>query len=136
LQAKPGYTIRVATIPNAEKLEELRQSWRPTPEKVDLAVKAAIGVANPSRVFIFGSWARGEATAESDLDLAVLFSDDRKAELGKLRQEISRAIKDIRMSVDLVVATEGYTAEFASSVNSVYYKILHRGKLAYDSRNR
>ena len=120
----------------AEKIEEFRQSWRPTPEKIDLAVKTAIDVAHPSRVFIFGSWARGEATDSSDLDLAVFFPDDRKAELGELRKEISRAIKDIRMSIDLVVASEGYAAEFISSVNSVYYKILHQGKLVYDSGNR
>jgi predicted nucleotidyltransferase len=120
----------------AEKLEEFRQSWRPTPEKVDLAVKTAIEVARPSRVFIFGSWARGDATDSSDLDLAVLFPDYRKAELGELRKEISRAIKDIRMSIDLIVASEGYAAEFVSSVNSVYYKILHQGKLVYDSGNR
>jgi predicted nucleotidyltransferase len=120
----------------AEKIEEFRQSWCPTPEKVDLAVKTAIEVARPSRVFIFGSWARGEATDSSDLDLAVFFPDDRKAELGELRRKISRAIKDIRMGVDLVVASEGYAAEFISSVNSVYYKILHQGKLVYDSGNR
>jgi predicted nucleotidyltransferase len=119
-----------------EKLDELRQSWRPTPEKVDLAVKTAIEVAHPSRVFIFGSWAREEATDSSDLDLAVFFPDDRKAELGELRKDISRAVKDIRMSIDLVVASEGYAAEFISSVNSVYYKILHQGKLVYESGNR
>jgi hypothetical protein len=40
------------------------------------------------------------------------------------------------MSIDLIVASEGYAAEFVSSVNSVYYKILHHGKLVYDSGNR
>ena len=96
----------------AEKLEEFRQSWRPTPEKVDLAVKTAIEVANPSRVFIFGSWARGEATADSDLDLAVFLPDDRKAELGDLHRKISRGLSSIHMSIDLIVASEGYVAEF------------------------
>ncbi len=119
-----------------EKLEDFRQSWRPTPEKVDLAVKTAIEVAHPSRVFIFGSWARGEVNDSNDLDLAVLFPDDRNAELGELRKELSCRLKDIRMSIDLIVASEGYAAEFLSSVNSVYYKILHQGKLVYDSGNR
>jgi len=120
----------------AEKVRAALEELTPTQEKVDLAVKRAIEVARPSRIFIFGSWARGEATDLSDLDLAVFFPDDRKAELGELRREIARAIKDIRMSIDLVVASEGYAAEFISSVNSVYYKILHQGKLVYDSGNR
>jgi predicted nucleotidyltransferase len=120
----------------AEKIEDFRQSWVPTPEKVDQAVKTAVEIAQPSRVFIFGSWARGDATDSSDLDLAVLFPDDRKDELGELHRKISRELNGLRMSIDLIVATEGYAAEFISSVNSIYYKILHRGKLVYDSRNR
>jgi predicted nucleotidyltransferase len=120
----------------AEKVRALLEKRAPTQEKIDLAVKTAIEISNPSRIFIFGSWARGEATESSDLDLAVFFSDDRKDELSKLRKEISRAMKDIQMSIDLIVASEGHAAEFISSVNSVYYKILHQGKLVYDSGNR
>jgi predicted nucleotidyltransferase len=120
----------------ADKVRAALEELAPTQEKVDLAVKTAIEVAQPSRVILFGSWPRGEAKWDSDLDMAVFFPDDRKAELGQLRSAISRAIKDIRMSIDLVVASEGYAAEFISSVNSVYYKILHQGKVVYDNRNR
>jgi uncharacterized protein len=118
----------------AEKLEEFRQSWRPTPEKIDLAIKTAIEVAQPSRVFIFGSWARGEATASSDLDLAVFVPDDRKLELGELRNRLRGGLDKIPMSIDLIVASEGYVSEFLSSINSVYYKIVRSGRLVYDSR--
>jgi predicted nucleotidyltransferase len=116
----------------AEKVEDFRQSWRPTPEKVDLAVKTAIEVAHPSRVFIFGSWARGEATAESDLDLAVLVPEERKSEIPELRRQINRQLEPIRMSVDLILVTEEYFARFRSSINSIYYKIASQGKLIYE----
>ena len=122
-------------MPTAEELEELRQSWRPTPEKVDLAVKAAIGVANPSRVFIFGSWARGEATSESDLDLAVLVPESRQSEIPELRRQISAQLKEVRMSVDLILVTEEYFARFMASINSIYYKIANQGKLVYEQRH-
>jgi len=120
----------------AEKLEDFRQSWRPTPEKVDLAVKTAIEIARPSRVFIFGSWARGEASIDSDLDLAVFVPDERTNEIGEMRKAILRAFGNIRMSIDLVFASEGYAAEFLDSINSIYYKILRTGKLVYDDRNQ
>ena len=121
---------------SAEKLEEFRQSWRPTPEKVDLAVKTAVEIARPSRVFLFGSWARGEASIDSDLDLAVFVPDGRANEIGEVRKAILRAFVSIRMSIDLVLASEGYAAEFLDSINSVYYKILRTGKLVYDGRNQ
>jgi predicted nucleotidyltransferase len=119
----------------AEKLEDFRQSWRPTPEKVDLAVKTAIEVARPSRVFIFGSWARGEASADSDLDLAVLVPEERRDEIPELRSHISKQLEQMRMSVDLIVVTEDYFAKFRSSINSIYYKIANQGKLAYEQRH-
>jgi predicted nucleotidyltransferase len=116
----------------AEKLEDFRQSWRPTPDKVDLAVKTAIELARPSRVFIFGSWARGEATADSDLDLAVLVPEERSSEIPELRSQINRQLAQMRMGVDLIVVTEEYFAKFRSSINSIYYKIANQGKLIYE----
>lgn len=123
-------------MPTAPNIEDFRQNWRPTPEKVDLAVRKAVEIARPSRVFIFGSWASGEAKDSKDVDLAVLLPNDRKAELGEIRTRIGEELRNIPMTVDLIVASEGYAAEFLSSVNSVYYKIVRRGRLVYDSGNR
>ena len=115
---------------------EFRESWRPTPEKVDLAVKTAVNVAQPSRVYIFGSWARNQASPDSDLDLAVFFEDDRRGEIPELRKKIRSGLGVLRMSVDLVLATEGQVKEFLSSINSIYYEIVHEGKLVYDAGRR
>lgn len=119
-----------------QQLDTFRDAWSLTQEKVDLAVKTAIEVAHPSRVFLFGSWPRGEATANSDLDLAVFVPDDRKGEIGELHGKIRERLWGIPMSIDLIITTEGRVAEFLDSVNSVYYKIVHRGKQVYDSRAR
>jgi hypothetical protein len=46
-------------MPTAEKLQDFRQSWRPTPETVDLAIKRAIEIARPLACFYFrllGAW--------------------------------------------------------------------------------
>jgi predicted nucleotidyltransferase len=120
----------------AEQYEQLRESWRPTPEKVDRAVQTAVEVARPSRVFLFGSWVRNQATADSDLDLAVFLDDDRKSEIGELRKKIRSGFGDIRMSIDLILATEGQVSEFLSSINSIYYQIVHEGKLVYGAGPR
>ena len=129
-------TLILEAMQTAEKLEDFQQNWRPTREKVDLAVKTAVEVARPSRVFVFGSWARGDAKADSDLDLAVFVDDDRVGEIGDLRKKIRSGLIGLKMSVDLVVATEGYVQEFLSSINSVYYQIVNEGKLVYDAEHR
>jgi uncharacterized protein len=104
----------------------------PTQEKVDQAVEAAIAIAHPERIFLFGSWVRGEAKWDSDLDLAVLAPDSRSPELGRIRKELRRRLDQIPMTIDLVLATESYAAEFLDSENSIFYSILKRGRLVYE----
>jgi uncharacterized protein len=120
----------------AEQVREVLSAFSPTQEKVDLAVKTAVAIARPSRVILFGSWARGEAEWDSDLDLAVLVPDAQKTAIGELRKEIRRAFASIPMSIDLIIASESYASEFRSSINSIYYTILHDGKTVYDSGDR
>lgn len=119
----------------AETYELFRQSWRPTPDKVDLAVKIAVEVAQPSRIFVFGSCVRDEATPDSDLDLAILVPERRRSEIPELRRQIARKLEPIRMSIDLVMVTEDYFLRFRTSINSIYYKIANQGKLVYEQTN-
>jgi hypothetical protein len=38
------------------------------------------------------------------------------------------------MSIDLVMATEGFANRFRSEINSIYYRILQDGQVAYEHR--
>jgi predicted nucleotidyltransferase len=118
----------------ADKVRAALENLTPTQEKVDLAVKTAVEVAQPARVILFGSWPRGEAKWDSDLDLAVLFDDARESQLGAVRRELRRKLDQIPMSIDLVVATEGFVDRFRGAVNSIYYRILQDGQVAYERR--
>jgi len=116
----------------AEKVRAALENLTPTQEKVDLAVKTAVEIAQPSRVILFGSWARGEAKWDSDLDLAVLMPDSAESELGAIHRRLRRKLEEIPMTIDLITATEGYANQFRSSINSIYYRILKDGQVAYD----
>ena len=118
----------------AEKVRAALEALRPTREKVDLAVKTAVETARPSRVILFGSWARGEAQWDSDLDLAVLMPDSAEPVLGSLHRTLRRKLDEIPMTIDLVVTTEGCAGQFRGSINSIYYKILQDGQVAYEQR--
>ena len=39
-------------------------------------IRSIVAVYNPRRIILFGSWARGDARADSDLDLLVVVDDD------------------------------------------------------------
>jgi predicted nucleotidyltransferase len=116
----------------AEQVRAALETLSPTKEKVDLAVKAAVEIAQPSRVILFGSWARGEAKWDSDLDLAVLLPDSAEPHLGEIRRALRRRLDQVPMTIDLVLATESYAGNFRGSVNSIFHRILQDGRVAYD----
>ena len=116
----------------AEKVRTALEALSPTQEKVDLAVKTAVEIARPSRVILFGSWARGDAQWDSDLDLAVLMPDSAEPELSSLRRRLRRKLDELPMSIDLVMATEDFANRFRGETNSIYYHILRDGQVAYE----
>ena len=118
----------------AEKVRAALETLSPTQEKVDLAVKTAVEIAQPSRVILFGSWPRGEAKWDSDLDLAVLMPDSAEGELGAIRRALRRKLDEVPMSIDLVMATEGFANRFRGEINSIYHRILQDGHVAYEQR--
>ena len=113
-----------------EQVEAVLRQYTPTQEKVDLAVKTAIEVANPSRVILFGSWARGEAKWDSDLDMAILMPDSAEPRLAEIR----RRLDTVPMTIDLVISTEEFANRFRDEVNSIYRRILLDGRVAYEQR--
>jgi predicted nucleotidyltransferase len=116
----------------AEKVRIALEGLAPTQEKVDLAVRTAIEIAHPVRVILFGSWPRGEAEWDSDLDLAVLVDDSLEPNLGLLRRELRRKLDEIPMSIDLVFTTEGCAERFRGEINSIYHRILTEGQVVYE----
>jgi len=108
------------------------EALAPTQEKVDLAVRTAVEVAKPSRVILFGSWPRGEARWDSDLDMAVLVPDTAESQQGEIRRALRQRLTEIPMTIDLVVATEEFANRFRDEINSIYFRILREGKVAYE----
>jgi predicted nucleotidyltransferase len=118
----------------ADKVRAALEELAPTQEKVDRAVKIAVELTQPSRVILFGSWPRGEAKWDSDLDMAVFLPESRESSLGEIRRALRRGLDDVPMSIDLVITTEEFASRFRSEINSIFYRILRDGQVAYEQR--
>ena len=118
----------------AEKVRAALDALAPTKDKVDLAVKTAIEIAQPSRVILFGSWARGDAKWDSDLDLAVFLPDAAEPRMFEIRRALRRKLDTVPMTIDLVMATEGFANRFRNEINSIYHRILLDGQVSYEQQ--
>ena len=93
------------------------------------ALRILIEVAQPERVILFGSHARGQATAQSDIDLLVIerHVEDRAREMVRLR----RALRPLRIPVDLLVYSTEDVARWGHQPGSALYAALHEGQVIH-----
>ncbi len=102
-----------------------------TPDQIRDAARILVREANPSQILLFGSYARGEARADSDVDLLVIESEvaDRRIEMARLR----RALSPLRIPVDILVATQDQVrSSWADFPGSYLYDALREGRVLYD----
>lgn len=67
-------------------------------------VKAAVAISsNVYKILLFGSYARGENTEESDVDIMILM-DCPADEIKRLRKDFSKAASRIGLKHDLLLA--------------------------------
>ena len=88
---------------------------------------------DPERVILFGSYAHGQPTDDSDIDLYVVTKDDfmpqNYAAKRALVRNVSRLIYDLRqqISIDLLVHTRTMHAQFNRMDSSFAREIKQHG---------
>lgn len=85
----------------------------------------------PQRVVLFGSHARGEATADSDLDLLVVLDDDTPAERLSARS-VAQARAGYTGPVDIIPCRASALYERARAVGSFAHIVLRDGITVYE----
>jgi predicted nucleotidyltransferase len=84
---------------------------------------------DPLQVILFGSHARGDAHADSDVDLLVLPDvDDNR----KMRVDIRRALSDLPVAKDIIVATPDELGRSADRLGSILRPAVREGRTLYE----
>ena len=107
-------------------------AWQITPEKVQMVVQRLIEVASPKKIILFGSYVRGDATRDSDLDVLVVTShevESPRRESVRLRNSLS----DINMPMDIVVVPFSRFQTLRQKLGLIYREADRHGKVVYES---
>jgi len=85
---------------------------------------------NPVRIILFGSWARGEARDDSDLDLLVVLSKVEHKRRAAI--DIMRVLNGLPISKDVVVTTPEEIKIRGQIVGDILRPALREGKVIYE----
>jgi predicted nucleotidyltransferase len=102
------------------------------PEYLDRIVKRIVTRFHPEKVILFGSHARREAGPDSDIDLLVVMAFEGSAFDRGL--EISLALPDLPVPVDILVTTPEDFAWRKDVVGTVEWPASREGKVVYARR--
>jgi predicted nucleotidyltransferase len=92
-------------------------------------VRRVVEVAQPDRIILFGSAARGESGPDSDIDLLVIKSGVEHRR--RLAEAIYMNLSGVGAAVDVVVATPEDVERFGSRIGSVIRPALREGEEIY-----
>lgn len=100
-----------------------------TSEKLEAAIRILSEAARPARIVLFGSYARGDARDDSDLDLLVIEPqvEDRAREMVRLR----RLLRPLRIPADILVYSSDEVARWGDQPGSALYWALREGKVVH-----
>ena len=99
-------------------------------EILDNVVERIRSRFDPDCIVLFGSRARGDARADSDVDLLVVLphvEDARKAAV-----EIRRVLSDLPVSKDVIVSTRDEMARRGDMIGSILRPAIREGKVLYE----
>ena len=98
---------------------------------LDEVIRRIVDVADPDKVILFGSAARGEAGPDSDLDLLVVKSGEFHR--GRLVESIYMNLIGVGQAVDVVIVTPEEVEQYRNSHALVIAPALKEGQIVYDA---
>lgn len=87
---------------------------------------------NPEKIILFGSYAYGTPTKDSDIDLMVIMNTAMEPYERAL--PIRKVLKYLGMPKDVIVRTPQEFERFKDIVGTIIYIAAHKGKVIYEKR--
>ena len=99
-------------------------------ETIEEVKNRLVKTYNPIAIYLFGSYAWGTPTEDSDLDLLIVI--DKSDEKSYQRQRSGHhALFGLGISKDLIVYTKDEFERISGDITTLGYKIKREGKVIY-----
>jgi len=100
-----------------------------TAKKIEEIKEKIVKTIAPEKIILFGSYATGEATEESDIDLVVIWDSD--LDHHKRNVFLSRLFPKRDFSLDIFAFTKKEAERLKDIAGTILYEAFHHGKVIY-----
>jgi predicted nucleotidyltransferase len=100
--------------------------------KITIIVEKLVEAYHPRRIYLFGSYAWGEPTIDSDLDLLIIVASSEEKPYRRMKPAY-QALRGMKVSKDILVYTEAEFENYAGEPASLFYKIKNEGVKLFEA---
>lgn len=126
-----------STLKNQRKIRTAAHSyywWPITQEKIQQATQKIADTISPEKIILFGSFAYGKPTPDSDVDLLIIVESDRHPH--ERSASISEMLYPRPFPVDVIVRTPAEVKERLAIGDGFFQEIMTKGKVLYERTSR
>jgi len=115
------------------EMDERLATSKITPELIDYIVQKIVNAIDPEKIILFGSYARGDTSRNSDLDLFIIKDGDHDSRT--MRRKVADLLWGREFGVDLFIRkTEEVEWNFRAKNPFYIHHIFKYGKILYDKK--
>ncbi len=123
---------RVKNHRNPQAIDQALNTDKITPKLVQYIVDKIVREIQPMKIILFGSYARGDFSSDSDLDLFIVVGNNEES-CRVLRRKIDALLWGRRFPIDLIVRNEKEIERNYRAQNPFYiHHIFKDGKVLYE----
>lgn len=101
-------------------------------EQINEITRKIVENFHPKKIILFGSYACGTPTEESDLDLLIIKDSDLPAR--SQNRTVRKLLAGSRIPVDVIVKTTKEFETYKDIIGTIVYPVHKFGKVLYEER--
>jgi predicted nucleotidyltransferase len=98
-------------------------------EQLESFADRILEIVGPMKIVLFGSYASGEATEDSDVDILLVCDSDKPKH--RRIQEIRRALRPLPFPVDILVYTPEEIRRYENEEGTFVHHVLTTGRVMH-----
>ena len=102
-----------------------------TEKQINEIIKRVVDNYHPDKIILFGSYAYGNPTKDSDIDLLII-KDDPASKIERHRK-VRSFLWDILVPMDVIVKTNEEFNKYKNIIGTIIYPAAKYGKVVYDA---